>query len=137
MKMEYAFEVIRGWPQDGALDRVEPIKTGVAVKNGDFVEKQADGTVALTSATATGKAGVVIQGNGDSSSAATTGKALVLWSNYIARASSSVYAAGSYAPGADLTVISGKLALAGSTDPVIGSVLDVISEDNSLVILVK
>ena len=42
MKMEYAFEVIRGWPLDGSLDRVEPIKAGVTLKNGDVIAKQVD-----------------------------------------------------------------------------------------------
>lgn len=141
MKMEYAFEVVRGWPQDGALDRIEPIATGATVKNGDVIAKQADGTVALVGATASNNVGVVVQGNGDSASAAGTGKALVLWGNFIGQFDSTTYAAGAYAPGSTVTAKDGKLALNGGTDPVFGTVLDVIAgsatQTASLVILVR
>lgn len=137
MKMEFAFEVIRGWPQDGSLDRVEPIKAGSTLKNGDVVAKQTDGTVDLVGATASNKVGVVIQGNGDSSSAAASGKAVILWGNYIARVASTAYAAGAYVPGSEVTGKSGKLALNAGSDPVVGSVLEIVAEDNSLIILVK
>ncbi len=138
MKMEYAFEVIRGYPQDGALDRVEPIKAGVTLKNGDVVAKQTDGTVDLAGDTASNKVGVVVQGNGDSASASASGKAVVLWSNYIARVASTAYTAGAYVPGSEVTAKSGKFALGVTgTDPAFGSVLEIVAEDNSLIILVK
>lgn len=137
MKMEYALEVLRGWPQDGALDRVEPIKAGVTVKNGDLVAKQSDGTIDLSGASASNKVGVVVQGNGDSASSAAAGKATVLWANYIARFASTTFAAGAYAPGSNVTAKSGKLALDAGTDPVFGVVLDIVSEDGSLVVLVR
>lgn len=141
MKMEYAFEVLRGWPQDGSLDRVEPIKAGATLKNGDVVVKQSDNTVDLAGATATNKVGVVIQGNGDSASAAGVGKAVVLWGNYIAKVASTAYAAGAYAPGSNVTAKDGKFALDAGTDPVVGVVLDVIAasatETASIVILVR
>lgn len=142
MKMEYVVEIVRGWPQDGALDRQEPIKAGVSLKNGDFVAKQSDGTVDLSAAAANKNVGVVIQGNGDSPSAAASGKALVLWSNYIAKVGAGAYAAGAYAPGTIVTAKSGKLALGvAGTDPELGTVLDVITasatEDAALIILVK
>lgn len=138
MKMEYAFEVVRGYPQDGALDRVEPIKAGVTLKCGDVVAKQTDGTVDLSGASASNKVGVVVQGNGDSSSSAQVGKCVVLWSNYIARVASTGYAAGAYVPGSEVTAKSGKFALGvAGTDPVVGSVLEIVAEDNSLIILVK
>lgn len=137
MKMEYAIEVLRGWPQDGSLDRVEPIKAGVTLKIGDVVAKQTDGTIDLAGATATNDVGIVVQGNGDSASASASGKAVVLWGNYIARVASTAYAAGAYVPGSKLTAKSGKLALVTTTDPVVGSVLEIVAEDNSLIILVK
>lgn len=137
MKMEFAFEVIRGYPQDGSLDRVEPIKAAVTLKNGDVVAKQTDGTVDLCGATATNDVGVVVQGNGDSSSAAASGKAVILWGNYIARVASTAYTAGAYVPGSKITAKSGKIALVTTTDPVVGSVLEIVAEDNSLIILVK
>lgn len=61
--MEYTAEILRGWPADGARERTELVKAGVALVNGDFVEIQADGTVDKVSATKTKRAGLVIRGN--------------------------------------------------------------------------
>jgi len=84
--------VVRGWPSDGALDRLETVTTGSTVSQGDVVFKFTDGTVQkTTSGTVTGYVGLVMKGNGDPPN--TTGvtnsvvnagnKAVVLWSNYI------------------------------------------------------
>lgn len=126
MLMERTAEIIRGWPYDGALDRVEPITAGTTLVNGDWVVKAADNTVGFSATAAgNGQAGLVVVGNGDSASAAYTGKAVVLWSNFIAKLSN--YTAGTYAPGNNLTVKSGKVTLAGASDPVIGTVLEVVA----------
>jgi hypothetical protein len=67
MKMEYAAEILRGWPADGALERAEMIKQGVTLVNGDLVVMQPDGTVDKVADSATTRyAGLVIRGNGDS-----------------------------------------------------------------------
>ncbi len=137
MLMERVAEVVRGWPYDGSLDRVEPIKTSVTLVNGDWVAKEAGNVIDKTGATPTSSAGLVIVGNGDSSSASTSGKAVVLWGNFIAKVSN--FTAGVYAPGDKLTVVSGKLTKATAADlndvtaplvlgdPVIGYVLDVVA----------
>lgn len=137
MLMERVAEVVRGWPYDGSLDRVEPIKASVTLVNGDWVAKEAGNVVDKTGATPTSSAGLVIVGNGDSSSASTSGKAVVLWGNFIAKVSN--FTAGTYAPGDKVTVVSGKLAKATAADlndvtaplvlgdPVIGYVLDVVA----------
>lgn len=70
MKLEYTAQVLRGWPADGARERAELIKQGTLLVNGDVVEPQSDGTVAKVSASASRKVGLVVRGNGDSSSAA-------------------------------------------------------------------
>ena len=70
MKMEYTAEIIRGWPADGALERVELVKQGSVLSNGDVVAMQPDGTVALCASSATNKVGLVVRGNGDSAAAA-------------------------------------------------------------------
>jgi len=70
MLMEYAAEVLRGWPADGARERLEIVKQGVTVKNGDLVFMQADGTVDKVGATKTKRCGLVVRGNFDSASAA-------------------------------------------------------------------
>lgn len=88
IKMDYTFMVLRGWPQDGALDYNEDITSGSTLNAGDVVELQADGTVdacGAVSATRT-NVGWVVRGNGDSTSVAAAGnKAVVLWNNFIAR----------------------------------------------------
>lgn len=140
MKMEYTAMIRRGWPNEGALDRAELIKTGVTLVNGDWVAKQSDGTVDKSAAGASAAVGLVVSGNGDAASAANSGKAVVLWSGFIVDISS--YAAGAYAPGSPVTVKSGQVALGnGTTDPEIGRVLDVVAasgtETAHLTILVK
>lgn len=140
MKMEYTAMIRRGWPNEGALDRAEPIKAGATLVNGDWVAKQADGTVDKSAAAASAAVGLVISGNGDAASAKNTNLAVVLWSNFIVQTSN--YAAGAYAPGSMVTVKSGQIALGTvGTDPELGRVLDVVAGDAnntaSLVILVK
>lgn len=125
MLMERTAEVIRGWPYDGSLDLNEQIASGVTVRNGDWVTLDTDGKVVLAGSTPTRNAGLVIQGNGDSLSAKESGKAVVIWGNVIVRVSN--FTAGSYAPGTEVTVKDGKLAVAGSSDPVIGFVRQVAS----------
>ena len=55
-----------------------------------------------------------------------SGKAVVLWGNYIAKVDSTAYTAGAYVPGSPVTANAGKIALAnGTTDPELGYVLRV------------
>lgn len=136
MLMERVAEIVRGWPYDGSLDRSEPIKSGSTLVNGDWVTKQTDNTVDKVGATAVALAGLVVVGNGDSGSAASSGQAVVLWDNFIAKVSN--YDSGeTYAPGAALTVKNGILTLAAAPnmsatpptlgDPVVARVLDVVA----------
>ena len=138
--MDNTVDILRGWPAEGARERLEIIKAGVTLVNGDVVEMQADGTIDKVSATASNRVGLVISGNGDSPSAANTGKALVLWGNYIARVSN--YTAGSWVPGASVTAKSGKFALGTlGTDPEVGYVVKVTAaaanETASVTIVVR
>lgn len=68
--MERVAEILRGWPADGARERVEIVSQGAVLVNGDVVNMQADGTVNKVGSTKTKRAGLVIRGNGDSPSAA-------------------------------------------------------------------
>lgn len=70
MKMEYAAEILRGWPADGARERVEIVSQGASLVNGDVVAMQADGTVNKVGSSKSKRVGLVIRGNGDSGSAA-------------------------------------------------------------------
>lgn len=127
MKMDYNAEIVRGWPYDGSLDRNETIKAGVTLYNGDWVQKQTDGSVDKSGAAAAAFVGLVVQGNGDSASAVNSKKAVVLWGNFLAKISN--YDTGaSYVPGSPLTAKSGKLTLGVvGTDPIVGHVLDVVT----------
>ena len=128
MKMEYNAQILRGWPYEGALDRAEPIKAGVTLVNGDWVQKQADNTIDKVSATKTANAGLVIRGNGDSTSGVVSNQATVIWGNFIAR----IKTVTAFTPGQALTVQSGVL-VAGvvGTDPIVGYVLDVQAASTS------
>lgn len=136
MLMERVAEIIRGWPYDGSLDRAEKITSGATLVNGDWVQKQADGTVNKVGSTTTNRAGLVIVGNGDSASAANAGEAVVLWGNFIAQVSNYDNTQ-TYVPGSALTVKNGVLTLATAAnmsatppslgDPVIAFVLDVVA----------
>jgi hypothetical protein len=211
MLMESRAEVIRGWPNDGARERNENVASGSLLNTGDLVIKQPDGSVALSTATATKRVGLVVRGNapGQDASAANavgdfsyttpvtamsgaagvvtvtvattsgmvvgsivtiagvtpagyngtfavtgftsttftyanattaavtvqgnstlnrgfnnTGRAVVLWGNYIVRTTG--YAAGAYVPGSPVTSTNGVFSLAnGTTDPEVGFVLSV------------
>lgn len=142
MKMEYTAMIRRGWPNEGALDRAEVIKASTTLVNGDWVTKHTDNSVQLAGATASANVlvGLVVSGNGDAASAANSNKAVVLWGNFIADVSN--YDTGAtYAPGDSLMVVSGKVTLRTSTNPIIGHVLDVVAvsatETAHLTILVK
>jgi hypothetical protein len=146
MKMDAGknVNIIRGWPLDGSLDRVETIKSGVTLVNGDWVVKQADNTVDKATTSKAGNAGLVIQGNGDSGSGAATGKAVVLWGNFIAQIKN-LPSAVTFTPGAYVTIQKdgtglNYLALGTfGTDPIVGVVLDVIANSavNDASIIVK
>jgi hypothetical protein len=136
MLMERVAEIIRGWPYDGSLDRAESITSGATLVNGDWVQKQADGTVNKVGSTSTKAAGIVIVGNGDSASAANANEAVVLWGNFIANISNYDNTQ-TYVPGSALTAKNGILTLATAAnmtstppslgDPVIAYVLNVVA----------
>jgi hypothetical protein len=141
MKMEYTAEVLRGWPQDGGLDRQETVKVGSTLNNGDVVEMQTDGTVDKVSGTKNFAAGLVVRGNGDSTSVVAAGKCVVLWSNYIVRVKST-QVSGAVVVGSPVTAQSGKFQLAtGVTDNVLGFCVKVqaatATEDAHFVIVVR
>jgi len=140
--MEWNAEVIRGWPNDGAKDRYETIAASTTLANGNWVIVNSSGFVTLSSSTSTRAAGLVVRGNQDpgygvpatfgtatvvQESGANINKAVVLWGNFVVRMQAACLAAavGTYTPNTNLTVVSGKIATAVGTDPVIGSVLQV------------
>lgn len=143
MKMEYNVQVIRGWPFDGSLDRYENIKAGTTLANGHWVVKQTDNTVDKAgTAEANVAFGLVIRGNGDSGSAANTGKAVVLWGNFIAQIKN-LKAGVTFTPGVAVTIKRDStndnyVDLIAGSGRVVGYVLDVIAasstQDASIVV---
>jgi hypothetical protein len=133
MLMERLAQVVRGWPYDGALDQVEQITASATLQNGDWVTKQSDGTVNKTGASSSAVNGLVIQGNGDSASAANTNTAVVLWGNFIADIANYNTGAGSYVPGTPLTSKNGVLTIGvPGTDTIVGYVLSVTAAATGL-----
>ena len=140
--MDNTVMIRRGWPNDGTIERAEPIKSGVTLQNGDWVAKYTDGTVykvgarSGTPALGANNVGLVVAGNGDSASCANTNEAVVLWGNFIADISNYDNTQ-TYVPGNFVTAVNGVLTLAtassgtGSTyapgDPVVGIVLNVVA----------
>lgn len=137
--MEYNVQIERGWPNEGALDRAELIASGQSLSNGDWVTKNSDNTVSLSGSTKTAAAGLVVRGNADSGSGTYTGKATVLWGNFIARIKNLPNGT-TFVPGSPVTIQNGKVQLGvQGTDPIVGYVLDVValSSTNDACIVVK
>jgi len=146
-------EILRGWPGDGALDQAMPIATSTTLSNGDVVVTQSDGvTVAKVGTGATnGAVGLVVRGNGDTSlnvgSSVNSNKAVVLWSNYVARVKQAyVYKGSAVTIGDPLTAggaNGGGIFKVGTpgTDPIIGYVIGITAastlNDASYTILIR
>jgi hypothetical protein len=83
------------------------------------------GANTFTYALASNPGAVTVQGTAtQTSNRSGSGKALVLWGNYIAKVSN--YVAGAYVPGSPVTATNGRYSLAnGTTDPEVGFVLRV------------
>lgn len=141
MLMESTVQILRGWPQDGALDRLETVKAASTLVQGDVVVKQTDGSVDKVGSGATsGAVGLVIKGNGDSPSVVASGnKAVVLWSNYIVQTSNYDTSPGTaWAPGV-LVTAGGSATAAGkfttstaTTNVTIGMCLAVVAASSGI-----
>lgn len=68
MIFDYKAIILRGWPAQGARERTEFVGPSAVVGNGDWVEMQPDGTIALTSIANTHRAALVLRGTKDSTS---------------------------------------------------------------------
>jgi hypothetical protein len=132
MKLNSLFDVLRGWPREGAIDASFPIHQSAppaydALPIGSIVSVQSDGTVALattpdrstTNAVATW---VVVEGN-DDFSAQFVNKVVCLRSNAELQLDPSNFDAGSYPVGTKLTFNAGKFHVAALHNQIIGEVL--------------
>lgn len=137
------FDVLRGWPREGAIDESFFAKLSggvpVALPPGSVVEVQADGSVDLTTtpnmSSADAKAPwVVVESNQDFSGTFVK-KVVALRKNAVLRLDPSNMAVGSYTPGVKLSYTAGQFKVAASNDQIIAEVLkDDSAVDGTVVI---
>lgn len=138
MILNSKFDVLRGWPREGALDEafIAKVTGGVAVSlppgtvvkvqtNGTDVDKASSPDLSSENAAAVW---VVVEGN-DDYSGTFTGKVVCLRANAMFKLDPANIAAGSYTPGAALSFDAGQWTVAAANDQVIGEVI----EDNTAV----
>lgn len=145
MLLNSKFDVLRGWPREGAIDENFPINQTVAgtddlLPMGMVVVVNATGfavaatTVnrATTNASATW---VVVAGNDDFSSQFVH-KVVALRSNAVLKLDPTNFNAGVYTPGTKLTFSAGKWQVAVATNQIIGEVLqDLTATDGTIVVM--
>lgn len=131
MLLNSKFDILRGFPKEGAIDSTYPIHVsgGVydAIVLGEVVKVGTDG--AVTAATTPNRSTtegvatwVVIEGNSDFSGTFLE-KAVCLRSNAVLRLDPANFNAGTYTPGVKLTFSAGKWQPATTNDQIIGEVL--------------
>lgn len=134
MRLNSLFDILRGFPKEGAIDRVFPVHvtTGTydSLPIGTVVAVQTDGTVAVATTPGGGADSiavwVVIEGNDDYSGAFLE-KVNCLRGNCELQLDPANYAAGSYNPSTLLSFNAGKFKVAATTEQVVGEVLAVNS----------
>ncbi len=132
MILDSKFDVLRGWPQQGALDESFTIHQTVsgtddALPSGTVIKVGTDGkAVAATtpnrSTTEGAATWVVVAGNDDLSSQFVH-KVVGLRANAMFRLDPANFNAGTYTPGAKLTFSAGKWQVATTNDQIIGEVI--------------
>lgn len=145
MRLNSKFDVLRGWPREGAIDESFGIHQTVAGTDdslpvGTVIKVGTDGkAVAATtpnrSTTNAVKTWVVVEGN-DDFSAQFVSKVVCLRSNAMLRLDPSNFNAGTYTPGTAVTFSSGKWQVAATNDQVIGEVIaDNTATDGTIVVM--
>jgi len=131
MLLNSKFDILRGFPKEGAIDSTFPIRVSGGVYDsivlGMVVTVGTDGAVAAATtvnrSTTEGKATwVVIEGNSDFSGTFLE-KAVCLRSNAVLRLDPANLNAGTYTIGTKLTFSAGKWQPAATNDQIIGEVL--------------
>ena len=132
MKLNSLFDVLRGWPREGAIDDTFPIGQTVpgtfdSISLGMVVKVGTDGAVVAAttpnrSTTDAVDVWVVVEGNDDFSGTFLE-KAVCLRSNAEFKLDPANINPGVYTPGVKLTFSAGKWQPAATNDQVIGSVL--------------
>ena len=145
MLLNSKFDVLRGWPREGAIDEVFPINQTVPGTDDllplgmvFFVNTTGKAEAATTPNRTTTNAvapWVVVAGNDDYSSQFTH-KVVGLRSNAEFKLDPSNFNAGVYTPGTKLTFSAGKWQVAVATNQIIGEVLqDNTATDGTIVVM--
>lgn len=143
MKLESKFDVLRGWPREGAIEETFPAHKTAGVTDtlppGTVVTLQSDGSMAKADTPTTVKpVWVVVEGTDDYSGTFTE-KVVCLRSNAMFRLDPANFVAGSYTVGAAVSYGStaGKWMLAaGAANQIIGEVIkDDRAVDGTLVVM--
>ena len=131
MILNSKFDVLRGWPKEGAIDHTFPIhvsgSTYDAIVMGMVVKENTDGTVSAATtvnrSTTEGVATWVVVAANDDFSGTFLEKAVCLRSNAMLRLDPANFNTGTYTPGVKLTFSSGKWQPATTNDQIIGEVI--------------
>lgn len=137
MLLNNKFDVLRGWPREGAIDETFAAKVtaGVPVQlaPGTVVEVQSDGSVDKATtpnmSSADGKATWVVVETNDDFSGKFLAKVVCLRKNAMLRLDPANLNAGTYTPGTKVTFNTGKWAVAAANDQIIG---EVIKDDSAI-----
>lgn len=146
MRLNSKFDVLRGWPREGALDETFPIHETVAGTPDSLVsgmvcvlDATSGGLKAATTPNRTSADGlatwVIVEGN-DDFSAQFVKKAVALRSNAMFRLDPANFNAGTYTRGTKLTFSAGKWQPAVATNQIIGEVIkDDTAVDGTVVVM--
>lgn len=142
MMLNKLFDVLRGWPREGAIDETFPAHvtagTPDALPAGTVVTIQSDGSMAAAttpnlSTTDPLPVWVVVEGNDDFSGTFLE-KVVCLRMNAELKLDPANFSAGSYNPGTLLSFSGGKFEVAATNNQVIGEVISNNTADGTLTI---
>lgn len=146
MLLNSKFDVLRGWPKEGALDETFPVYSPggvpVALPAGSVIYVRSDGYANLASSAANVSKGgtaptptwVVVEGN-DDFSGQFTNKVVAIRANAMLRLDPANFDADSYPPGTPLTFTSGLFYVCTTNKQVIGEAIrDDQSVDGTIVV---
>lgn len=129
-----AYQILKGWPCEGAIDPTIPQASAGAVVDGTCGMVDANGKAAVGNyATAGTDADLIpffcigvdnINGN-----------ALALMGKFLIKVDADHFAAGAYAAGKTVSFTAGKFALVDTSQPAVGTVLSYDAVAGSLVVL--
>ncbi len=132
------FDVLRGWPREGALD--ESFLAAADMVSGTVVKVDTDGLTVVAASTPDLTSDdpvatwVVVEGT-DDFSGTFVGKVVCLRANAMLRVDSTLVVSGTYTPGKPVSFDSGQFKVAAAGDQIVGEVIkDDTAVDGTIVI---